>query len=90
MSAGVVANHGSDVLGNLLDPPEKVLDSPLRELWVLLQRGVRVGHVRGMVLVVMDLHRLRVDVRLEGIERIRKLGNLKSHFRDPPFELVLY
>src|SRR6266550_2233342 len=85
VSAGVVADHGPDVLGDLLDPPEKFLDSPLRELWVLLERGIRVRHIRGVVLVVMDLHGLRVDVRLEGIERVWKLGKLKSHDRGPPF-----
>ena len=51
---------------------------------MLFERGVGVGHVRRVVLVVMDLHRLGVDVRLEGIERVGQLGQLKGHFSGTP------
>src|SRR5438105_327498 len=74
VTAGVVADDREDVLRHDVDAPQKLLDGLLAELGVLLEGGVRVRHVCGVVLVVMDLHRLGVDVRLEGIERIRKLG----------------
>src|SRR5207237_8660455 len=40
---------------------------------------VHVVHVRGVVLVVMDLHGLRVDVRLERVEAIRQGRKLMGH-----------
>ena len=40
---------------------------------------VQVRDVGRMVLVVMDFHRLRVDVRFQGVERIRQIGNGIGH-----------
>mmetsp|Transcript_65349 Transcript_65349/g.200057 ORF Transcript_65349/g.200057 Transcript_65349/m.200057 type:complete len:215 (+) Transcript_65349:357-1001(+) len=37
-------------------------------------RGVQPGNVGGMVLVVMDLHGLRVDVRFQRVIRVRQRG----------------
>jgi hypothetical protein len=42
------------------------------QLGVLLERGVQVGHVRLVMLAVMNLHRLRVDVRFERGEVVRQ------------------
>ena len=39
---------------------------------MLLERGVEIVHIRGVVLAVMNLHRLLVDVRLEGVGRVRE------------------
>ena len=52
---------------------------------MLLQRAVGVVDVRLVVLVVMDLHRLGVDVRLQRIEAIGKRRKLISHVGRPPF-----
>jgi hypothetical protein len=46
---------------------------------MLLQRGVQVGDVRLVVLSVMNLHRLRVDVRLESAEIVWKFWKLVRH-----------
>src|SRR5260370_21325148 len=46
---------------------------------MLLEGAVRVVHVSRVVLVVVDLHRLRVDVRLERVERVWKRRNLICH-----------
>ena len=46
---------------------------------VPVERGVRVGDVRGVVLVVMDLHRLRVDVGLERVEGVGEVWYGKGH-----------
>ena len=40
---------------------------------------VQVGDVGGMMLVVMDFHRLGVDVRFESVERIRQWRKFVSH-----------
>src|SRR5882672_271434 len=87
--AGVVPDRGPDVLGHLVDAPEQVLDRPRPPLRVLLERGIGIVHVSRVVLVVMDLHGLGVDVRLEGIERVRKRRNYKWHGGNPPFFLNL-
>src|SRR6202022_1459103 len=79
MAAGIVADYGPDVLGHLVDAPEKVFDRLARPLGVLLERCVRVRHVGRVMLVVMDLHRFRVDVRLESVEPVRKRRKYKWH-----------
>ena len=50
-----------------------------------LERLVEVGDVGGVVLVVMDLHRLGVDVRLESVEGVTERWNLVRHRTYPPF-----
>jgi len=72
-----------NILRHHVDPPQQVLDGLRRELRVLLQRSVGVGHVGRVVLVVMDLHRFRIDVRLERVERVRKRWNLERHLGPP-------
>src|SRR5690606_17440011 len=46
---------------------------------VALQRRVDVVNIRGMVLVVVDAHRLFVDVRLQRVIRIRQRWQFVSH-----------
>ena len=46
---------------------------------MLFQRGIEVGDIGTVVLVVMDLHGLRVDVRLQRAEVIRERGYLVGH-----------
>jgi hypothetical protein len=47
------------------------------------QRRVRIVDVRLVVKVVVDLHRLRVDVRLEGVVGIGKIGQFERHLAAP-------
>ena len=49
------------------------------QLGVLVERGVQVRHVGLVVLAVMDLHRLRVDVRFERCEVVGQRGQCMSH-----------
>ena len=44
----------------------------LCEVGVAFESFIQVGDVGVVMLVVMDFHGLRVDVRLERVERIRK------------------
>jgi hypothetical protein len=46
---------------------------------MLLERRVQVVHVRGVVLPVVNLHGLRVDVRLERAEIVRQVRQLMGH-----------
>jgi hypothetical protein len=55
----LVVGKGTQVLQDLVD----VLVGPLRAL----ERGVRLVDVGLVMLVVVDPHRLLVDVRLQGV-----------------------
>jgi hypothetical protein len=46
---------------------------------MLLERGVQVGDVRRVVLVVVDPHRLLVDVRLQCAVVVGERGNFVRH-----------
>ena len=79
MTAAVVADRRADVFGNAVDALQQILDALRLELGVLLQRRVEIGHVRVVVLAVVNLHRLLVDVRFERIGWIRERGERVSH-----------
>src|SRR5580704_8715842 len=85
VAAGIVANNSADVLWHLVDPPEQIFDGLGRKRRMILERLVGVGDVGRVVLVVMDLHRLGVDVRLERIETVGKRRKLKCHSRTLPW-----
>src|ERR1700736_1669985 len=51
---------------------------------MLLERAIGVVHIRRVVLVVMDFHRLRIDVWLECVECVRKRRNLICHGGQTP------
>ena len=78
MAAAVVADGGLLVGGEDLEIREHRFDRTVHPLRAV-ERGVEVRHVRSVVLVVVDLHRLGVDVRLECVERIRQVGQLVRH-----------
>src|SRR5882672_2263741 len=56
---------------------------------MFVQRVVEVCDVGLMMLVVMDLHRLRVDVRLEGREVVWQRGKRMSRFGTRPACVLL-
>ena len=55
-----------------IDTREQLFDGLRVQLWVFIERGVEVRHVRLVMFVVMNFHRARVDVRLEGAKCIGK------------------
>ena len=61
--------------GTVLMPFDQILDALALQLGVLLERRVEVVHVRRVVLVVVDLHRLFVDVRLQRVVVVGKRRN---------------
>src|SRR6266849_9451742 len=56
---------------------------------MLVQRDVEVCNVGLMMLVVMDLHCLRVDIRLERREVVRQRGKRMSRFGTRPACVLL-
>ena len=69
----------ADVFGHRVDACEQFLDRLRMQLGMLVERGVQVGHVRLVVLAVMNLHRPRVDVRFERVESVGKRWKRMSH-----------
>src|SRR5262245_22604824 len=74
VATAVIADGCPDVLGNLFNVATEVFDALLGKAFTF-QSGVKIRHVRIVVLVVMDLHRLGVDVwlqRIVGVGQWRK------------------
>src|SRR5438094_476360 len=79
MAAGVVADGRPLVLRDRIEAREHGLDGCVGPLGPF-ERGVRVRNVRAVVKVVVDAHRLGVDMRLERVVGVRQVGQLKGHF----------
>ena len=78
VAAGVVADGGADVVGQDLDRGEDVLDRAVGPLGAV-ERLVRIVDVGLVVLAVVDLHRTRVDVRLERVVGVGQVWKLERH-----------
>ena len=71
VAAAVVAHGRSDVLGHARQRLDQVLRTLSLQRGMLLERGVEVVHVGRVMFAVVNLHRLRVDVRLERCGVVR-------------------
>src|SRR5512132_2826277 len=78
MPTGVVAHGALLVCGKGGQVAQDVLDGPVGPLRAL-EGLVRIVLVRLVVLVVVDPHRLGVDVRLERLVRVGQVGNGVRH-----------
>jgi len=67
VAPAVVSNRWPDRFRHLVEAMQQVLDRKLGELWIRLECFVQVVDVGFVVLVVMEFHRLCVDVRLERV-----------------------
>ena len=79
MAAGIVAQGGTDGLGHRGEVGDQFVDRFGREVGMVFERVVRVGDVSLMMFVVMDFHRARVDVRLEGVVCVSKRWKFVGH-----------
>ena len=79
VAAAVVADRGANVLRHGVDALQQILDALLLQLRVLFERRVQIRHVRRMMLVVMNPHRLLVDVRFERVVVVGKRWNCVRH-----------
>src|SRR6185295_3217472 len=78
VAAAVVADRAALVLGDRAEIRDDLLDGLAVEVGAG-ERIVGLVHVGLVMLVVMQLHRLLVDVRLERVVVIGKGRNLVSH-----------
>jgi hypothetical protein len=74
VTATVVSDGRSDVIRHLIDAAEELFHGQVLKILVTLQSGVQVAYVRRVMLSVVDLHRPRVDGRLERVKRVRQIG----------------
>ena len=70
MSAAVVAHGGADLFGNFVEMGDQLLDRFVAQAGPF-DRLVQIGDISRVMLIVMDFHRLLVDVRLQGVVGIR-------------------
>ena len=80
MTPAVVADHRSNVLGDRANPAQQIFDALIEQLGMLGERVVEVGDVGLVMLAVMDLHRLRIDVRLERRKVVWQFWQRMSSF----------
>ena len=86
MAAAVVADRGR-LVAELVEVLQDLLDRLAFPVGAL-ERGVHLVHVGLMVLVVVQLHRRLVDVRLERVVVVRQVGNAVGHQVAPLFETL--
>ncbi len=79
MAAAVVADDAANVFRDGVQVADEVVDGFRGQIGVVGQRGIHVVDVGLVVLVVMQLHGLRVDERLEGGVVVRKRCKFVSH-----------
>ncbi len=72
VAAAIVAHGGADRFGNFVELREQIFDGKLLQVGRGFERLVEIGDVGVVMLVVVNLHRLRVNVWFERVERIRK------------------
>src|SRR5262249_36057531 len=84
VAAAVVPDCGTNVLGHAVDAAQQILDALRLQLGMLVQRRIEIRDVSLMMLAVVNLHRPRIDVRLERIEWVWERGERVSHRSVPP------
>src|SRR5829696_18882 len=84
VAAAVVADGAALLVGHLAQVGEHLLDRRAVERGPG-ERRVRLVHVRLVVLVVMEAHRVRVDVRLERLVGVGERRNFVGHGGGSPW-----
>ncbi len=88
MAAAVIADDGANVFGDRIDVAQQVFEGLLVQLGMFVERSIQVVDVRLVVLAVVNLHRLRVDVRLQGREVVRQSRKRVRHV-PPSLKIVV-
>ena len=65
MTAAVVAHDGANVFRNGVETADQIFNRFLFQIGLAFDRVVEISDISLMMLGVVDLHRPRVDVRLE-------------------------
>jgi hypothetical protein len=84
VAAAIVADCHPDGLGHGVNAAKKLFDALRLQVRLVLERRIQVGYVRVVMLSMVNLHGLRVDVRLEGgcivwQGRQGELGHICTH-----------
>ena len=79
VSATVVTDSCADALGHNGEVGDQVVHRLGSQLRVILEGVVEVVDVGGVVLVVMDLHRAGINMRLKSIESVGKRRQRVGH-----------
>jgi hypothetical protein len=74
VTAGVVAHGRPNRVGHGRQILDEIVGALALQFRVLLERRIQVVHIRRVMLAVMNLHRLRIDVRFERGEIVRQGG----------------
>ncbi len=79
VAAAVVAHRSADGLGHVLQTFQQIFGTHLLQLGSFLQRSVEVGYVGLMMLIVMQVHGLRIDVGFESRVIVGQRRNFMCH-----------
>src|SRR5947209_13526449 len=79
MTTAIVAHSRADTLRHIIDMAHQLINIHRGKLRLVFECSVQVVDIRSMMLVVMQLHRLGVDVGLERVVAIREGRNFESH-----------
>lgn len=79
MTPTVVADGGTDVIGNFLKVGNQFVEAQSFQIGFAGDGVVEVGDVGVVMAVMVDLHRQSVDVRLQGVVRIRQRIEFECH-----------
>ena len=72
VTTAVIAHDSANIFRHRVEIADQILDRFRGQVGVIFERVVDVGDVSLVMLRVMDLHRARVDVRLEGVVGVRE------------------
>ena len=71
MSAAVVAHGGANIFRNFVQLRDQCFNRKILKVCISFESLVEVCYVRVVMLVVVNFHGLRVNVRLECVKRVR-------------------
>ena len=75
VAAPVVAHGRPDVFWHRIDASQQIVDRLRLQFRMLLERRIQIVDVGRVMLVVMNPHRLLVDMRLELVVVVGQGGN---------------
>ena len=79
MPTAVVAYGPTDIFRQGIKVSHQFLNALAGQFIMPFKRGIQLGNISGMVFVMVNFHRLRVDMGLERIIRVRKIWYCISH-----------
>ncbi len=79
MAAAIVAYRAADVFGNSVQTLQQLVQRLGLQIRMAIQRFIQIGDVRSMMFVMVNLHRLGVDVWLESVKRVRQRRHVECH-----------